>query len=210
MGIVGRSASTNPGDVMWSCDICGRSWVGADAHTCGGVRWACARVPASRAVADFAADDARPAGARRAVLARQRADRDVRPTRPRAAPGRDPHRGRVARQSRSPVLIFPRRHRGGMSGASRSPSPRLALPRGRAPLPPLPRRGRGALPATPLRSTPPFAHLRLEGRPLPDETPDRSRSAPRGSRDPRGRVRRHDRGGRDVHMDAVHRSAGPG
>jgi hypothetical protein len=36
MGIVGRSASTNPGDVMWSCDVCGRSWVGADAHTCGG------------------------------------------------------------------------------------------------------------------------------------------------------------------------------
>jgi hypothetical protein len=36
MGIVGRSTSTNPGDVMWCCDVCGRSWVGVGAHTCGG------------------------------------------------------------------------------------------------------------------------------------------------------------------------------
>jgi hypothetical protein len=37
MGIMGRSASTNRGDVVWCCDVCGRSWVGAQAHSCGGV-----------------------------------------------------------------------------------------------------------------------------------------------------------------------------
>jgi hypothetical protein len=35
MSITGTSTGTNPADVMWYCDLCGRSWAGGSEHACG-------------------------------------------------------------------------------------------------------------------------------------------------------------------------------